>query len=304
LKIVAKSGCSIQQLEDRIHKGFKYLELQLSKEFVENKFNIHDYNHLLDSRWDVQSIHMPLIPDGDEFNMEYLGATKYAQVFFQTCKLAQTCADYYEHPITIVIHCGLPLNTLLKMPDSLTKIESMFTQALEYYKDVNFSIENIPAFGIKNNVMKFKQNCFTENVEIAQYFNKQLCTDSFHTTLDICHYLMTQLSMQFVLDFDKWKFVKRDLDFYFRENKDTINNIHLNNIREIGILKMNHGASFDASNQQDMDLLDEVFHLYQKYHYSCNLTLEVDEEDYLNIHHAQKLKKLIEQKYPLVQIDR
>lgn len=297
MKIVAKSGCSLRQLKDRQSKGFQYIELQLAKDFIDEKFDLERYRHVMSSNWDVQGIHMPLVPDGDEFNLEYLGHSNYNSVFIRACKLAQACADYYKHPVMIVIHAGLPLNTLLKMPDTLSKITFVFKQALEYYPDITFSIENITAYVIRNDTVQFKQNSFAENVELAQYFNNVLGTNRMHTTLDICHYLMTQLAMQFILNIDRWSQTKRDLEFYFQKNQPTINNIHLNNLRELGISKMNHGASFDESNDKDMALLNEIFELYKKYNYHCNLTLEVDEIDYENVLYAPKLKELIERKY-------
>ena len=304
MKIVAKSGCSIEQLLDRQKKGFQYIELQLAKEFVDEEFDLNNYTHVMSPHWDIQGIHMPLIPVGEEFDLEYLGVPKYSTLFLQVCQLAQACADYYKHSVMIVIHCGLPLSTLLKLPDTLDKITTIFKQALDCYSDITLSIENITSYVIRNNTVQFRQNCFTENVELAQYFNEALHTTRMHTTLDICHYLMTQLSMQFILDIDRWKQTRRDLEFYFCENQSTINNIHLNNMRELGISKMNHGASFDETNPDDMELLDWIFSLYKKYHYACNLTLEVDEVDYSNVQHAPKLKELIEKKYPLIQKDR
>ena len=304
MKIVAKSGCKLEQLEDRYNKGFRFFEIQLDREFVDETFSLANYNHIMSNCWDIQSIHMPIVPDGEEFNLEYLGDSKYSMILFNVCKIAQACADFYKHPIIIVIHDGIPIKSLIKMPDTLNKIVSIFEIVFKYYPSVIFSIENITSFVIKNKTVKFRQNCFTENVEIAQYLNKRLDTNRFGTTLDICHVLMTQLSMQFISDYPKWEDTKRDLEYYIAENQNTINNVHLNNMREIGIQKMNHGASFDKDNPSDMLILDNFFDLYQKYEYSCNVTLEVDEISYLDAINAKRLKDLIEERYLIVQKDR
>ena len=242
---------------------------------------------------------MPLIPNGEELNLEYFGDSKYSFIFLNTCELAERCADFYKHPVYVVIHCGLSLDILYKMLDSFRKIEEIFRLAMRYCPNIEFSLENSTPYRVTGKDVYFRQPAFAENVELAQHFNKVLDTNKFSTTFDICHYLMTDEMLCFLMNDSACRDIDKPLDWFFEQNQSCIKNIHLNNIRKLGIAKMEHGASFDDKCHKDMILLDKIFDLYKKFKYTCNITLEVDELNYLDAKEAFKLKKLIESRYDI-----
>ena len=294
MNIVAKSACDIKQITDRINKGFHHIEIQLTNDFLMPTRSLQDYSVIHSSKdWDIQNIHMPLTKI-DDVNLEYLGNSTYSSVFFNACKLAQDCALTYNHPVTLVIHCGQSLSNFKLMPSVLHDVEKILLLCMNYYPNVLFSIENLSPCYTKKGKVVLQPTAFGENVELANYFNNLFETNKFHTTIDICHILMTQNLLNFLkpessIDADDFS-----LEWYFKQNQSTVNNIHLNNIRGLGIKKMHHGASFVETNEHDMKLLKEIFSLYNKYNYFCNLTLEDDELDYIDIKEAPKLKSLIE----------
>ena len=59
--------------------------------------------------------------------------------------------------------------------------------------------------------------------------------------------------------------------YFFKENKDTINNIHLCNLTNLGLGYLEHGSPFCIENEDDMKLLEEIIDLYYKYDYNYNL---------------------------------
>ena len=298
MNLVAKSGVDINQIKDRINKGFSNLEIQLTSEFVNPIKDLNHYSVIYSSNdWDVQNIHMPLTNLG-EINLEYFGFSTYSSIFFSACKLAQETATFYNHPITLVIHCGTSLDDLQLMPDSLSKIEEIFYLATGYYPDVLFSIENLPPCYTKNKNVVLQNTAFSENVDLANYFNKALNTNCFYTAIDISSNIISlQKLLNFLAPESNIKMEYYSLDWYFKQNKNTINNIHLNNMRGLGLAKMHHGASFDEGNKNDIYLLNEIIQLYKKYDYNCNITLEVDELNYFDIKEAAKLKELIEKNF-------
>lgn len=294
MHIVAKSACDIRQIKDRVSKGFRHIEIQLTEDFLQPDRNTKFYSNIHSStEWDIQNIHMPLTKN-DDVNLEYLGVSQYSSIFFHACKLAQDCALNYKHPVTIVVHCGQSLSNLELMPAALHDIEKILSLCLGYYPDVLFSIENLSPCYTKNGKVMLIPTAFGENVELANHFNQLFETNRFHTTIDICHTLMTQNLLGFLQPESSVSQEDYNLEWYFKQNQKTVNNIHLNNIRGLGLKKMHHGASFKKENEQDMILLRKILALYKKYNYSCNLTLEVDEMDYFDIKEAPELKKLIE----------
>jgi hypothetical protein len=68
------------------------------------------------------------------------------------------------------------------------------------------------------------------------------------------------------------------LENYFEWNKNTIGLIHLGNTINSGYGLGEHGAAY--STEEDIELLKEFIALYEKYEFSCPITIEVYEKDY------------------------
>ena len=129
--LVAKSSCDRKQLLDRLSKGFKHIELQLTKDFLDKNLNLEKYyQDILDPDWDILSVHMPLISGGQDIDLEFFSLPEYKEVFENTCELAEKCAEYYNHPVTIVIHSSFTLRMYELIPILFDYIKDLFSKII------------------------------------------------------------------------------------------------------------------------------------------------------------------------------
>lgn len=292
--LVAKSSCSKKQLEDRYSKGFSHIELQLTKEFLEEDVRVEDfYKDILDPRWNILSVHMPLIAGGQDVDLEFFSLPKYRIVFKNVCKLTQKCAEYYNHPVSIIIHSSFTLRMYELIPVLFDYIKKLFSEVIFEYPDITFSFENVFPINLKDDHIFLQNNVFLENEILVKFFNNYFKKNIFFSTLDICHLLGTLNVMKIFEDEQKYKKFNFTIEDYFKSNLTTINNIHFNNIVGCGLDKMKHSAKFDKNKEEDVLLVKYLLSLYKKYNYTCPLTLEIDEEDYENAILAKEAKDLI-----------
>lgn len=291
LKIIAKSSCDIEQLNDRVKKGFNDIEIQLMGDFFNSKSQ-SQYRQILSKRWDIQNIHMPFIANKVDLPLEYIGNPDYSRVFLNVCHLAQSCAEYYGHRVNIVIHTKIPLNVMRNLPDALEKVKEFLAIGSNYAKDVNFSIENGALITISDNDIRINASSFDNNVQWAHHLNEMVLPNTFFTTLDTCHALMTHKDTEVLMCDNRFVKLEKNLGWFFKQNQKTVNNIHLCNMRGIGLGK-EHGDTFYESNLEDLMMLDTICELYRLNGLNCNITLEVNEADYTNIKKAPALKELI-----------
>lgn len=294
MKIVAKASEKIEQLNDRINKGFKYIELQLTEDFIKEDINIYSYlKNVLSENFDVVSVHMPLMK-GEDINLEYLSYEKYKISFENCCKLSNEIGKYYKHDITIVLHNNFNLDMYERMPILFDTVVNTLFKMLNKYDNINISLENVLPITEDYNTVFFRNTNFDENVRLTKYLNKMYGKTRFYNTLDICHALSHMEFLKAYSIDDTFKKYMLNLEDYFIAFKDTINNIHLNNIKSFGVGKGKHGTGFDKDSKEDMMLLNEIMELYKKYNYSCNLVIETNEEDYNNAVIAENVKNILE----------
>ena len=297
MKLVAKSSKELKQLNDRKERGFKHIELQLIEDFMNEDINVDEYiKDILSDDWTIETVHMPLVPDDIEINVEYLTYPKYRKIFSNCCRLSQKLAEYYNQDISIVIHAGISLELLKRMPILLESIVEVFNDEISKNPNITFSIENFLPFCVNKKGITLTTFCYFENVELAKYLNKVCNKKVFYTTLDICHMLSTIGTLELFQDIKECHKFIVEIEDFFKNNKTVINNIHLNNIRHLGVGKGKHGVSFDSNNVEDMHLLEYILDLYNKYEYKCNLVLEVIEDCYDLAILAEDLKHIIEEK--------
>lgn len=292
--LVAKSSCDRKQLLDRLSKGFKYIELQLTKDFLDKNLNLEKYyQDILDPNWDILSVHMPLISGGQDIDLEFFSLPEYKEVFENTCELAEKCAEYYNHPVTIVIHSSFTLRMYELIPILFDYIKDLFSKIILKYPNITFSFENVFPINIKDDHIFLQNNVFLENPILVQYFNNYFGKQLFFSTLDICHLLGTLHVMELFKDESKYQKYNFTIEDYFKSNASTINNIHFNNIVGCGLDKMKHSAAFDKHSTKDIELVKYLLKMYKKYNYNCQITLEIDEINYENAILAKEAKDLI-----------
>ncbi len=299
--ITAKSNHKPEQLMDRVNKGFKEIELQLTNDFLIPNKDLNDYfKSVLNNSWDIISIHMPLISGQQDINLEFLTCEKYKPIFIEVCTLAQKCAEFYKHDVTIVLHNSFSLKMYELIPCLFNEVKKILEYCIAKFPNVTYSMENIFPINVKYDYI-FLQNCsFLENVELAQYFNDFFNVKRFYTTLDICHALCTLKIMELYKSEPRYQKFLYTLESFFDGNKHLINNIHLNNIRNMGIEKGDHSAKFDKDNPNDTQLLCDILKLYKKYNLTCNITIEIDEANYDDAILAKECKDLINEQLMLL----
>lgn len=296
MKIVGKSGYFPNQLQDRYDKGFRNIEIQLLPDFLEDDLDIDlHFTNIKNSGLNVESIHVPLLANLDDVNLEYLSLPKFYKAFLNYCKLAQMCSEEFNHDVNIIVHNNFTLDMYEQIPPLFDFIKDAFILALDKYPNITFSLENLLVVLFRKDSVQFRNCGLFENVELAKFFNNYFNTTRFGTTLDICHMLSTLKSL---LNYENEEYFKQHtftIDEFFKQYKDTINNIHLNGMKNYGFSKGDHGSTFEKENMDDMNLLNYLLELYKKYEYDCNITIELYEPDVNNCTNAPVLKNLLEE---------
>lgn len=293
--IVSKAAPKIEQLIDRAEKGFTQIELQLTKEFFTCN-NLSIYDCVLSPNWDIVHVHMPFIPKESDLPIEFISNPKFKPIFLNVCKLSQKCAEYYKHDINIIIHTNIPLNTMNNLVETLNSVEDVIGYALDEFPSIHFSIENGALYSTRKDDIRINPSAFDNNVQWANYLNSKFNTQRFNTTLDICHMLMTIRGLGNIVNHPETAHLEKTIEWFFKQNRSLIKNIHLNNMRQHG-LKTDHSETFNYSILKDVEILNTIFELYNRYNLDCNLTLEVEESDYNDAIKAKELKNLLINRY-------
>lgn len=280
IKINAKSAPEMEQILAKVNVGFKNLELQLVHEFVsENEYRdvkkaIEEYGI------DISVVHTPLIAvEGEklleETSLEHILQDKYYEIFCDTCKFSQYIADMKKHRIKIVIH-----NTLSSEEWRITnlieeKIATKIKKVLDKYKDLDLVVENSTCVGEKT----FKSILGMEDVSFAVKELNKIIGDRSKTLLDTCHMMINWEAWKRVTynDLTDW-----DNAFYKSTTYEKLGLIHLNNMRDNGLNKENHGTSFEKNLESDLETLKQIMSAYEKFA-DCEITIEVREKDYKGI---------------------
>lgn len=293
MEILAKSLINKKQLDAKIKDGTNKIEIQLLEDFIDENISIRElFQETLKSNVVIYNVHAPLTNEED-FNLEYFSQDLIKKIFLKCCELSQEYAYQYNREINIIVHNSFTLQMYKSIPLLLNEIISIFEKVIIKYPDVIISFENIIPFSLKKNFYG-RAGFLKENVDLANYFNNICSKPIFGTTLDICHALTTLKCFEMFKGEPMYDKYNLNMEYFFMANKDTINNIHLCNLKNIGLGYMEHGTSFDISEFSDFKILHHVIELYRKYEYNALMTLEVIEENYLNCKNFRKTKESLE----------
>ena len=289
MKLLSKSSIDIAQLQARKKIGAEHIELQLLDDFLAEDLNLPALvEEIYQTGCIIHNVHAPLL-QGIELELpDFLSGDKNI-LFHKVCSFSQLLAEKYKHPITIIIHNSISINTYKKLNNSLEVIVNFFNDCIEQYPCIQFSIENLIPVIIKEKLIIGSEVFLDENVHLVHYLNHACKRPIFYTTLDTCHLFMTLKTLQALHPIHSF-----ELDYFFDKYKDTVNNIHLCNLKNMGYQKGDHGCAFNRTNESDMELLKELLDLYRKYKLDAYLTIEVYEEDYLRCDNLIETRKAIE----------
>ena len=273
MKIVAKSKFD-QNIYDKVLKGANAIELHLDDDFIKNPMM---WNEQIIKDVPIIAVHAPLIEGKNDTNIEVFSNR---QTLVKTCEFAKKIANTQGHRVTIICHLGTSPELLKKLGvyESLVFFVRDLANA---YEDLDFAIENVVPLesGVYEHVA-------LRAVEwnSSPKFVKDVAHPRVGTCLDTCHALMMIrffecLSKYIDKRYDEYEdFIRFGLESFFMENKDTIKWMHLAYTKTHGWGE-DHGLPFT---HLDAGYLKHILWLYDKYEYSCPISLEVQEDNYSN----------------------
>lgn len=290
-KIVAKSIIQKDELIAKLNLGVSDLEIQLLKEFEMGYTPKELFRKVKDLPFRVSAVHTPLT--SEELIIEDVILNKKGCMIEATMELAQLMADKCNCRVPVILHAESSLRTLQRMETNWVIIINKLQRLLVKYPKVDISIENTTLINYKKDRVVIREAFSYDNALIAKELNDITKSSRFYTTIDTCHLLgslkvlglMPELSSKCSDLFEE----------VFAVNANLCNNIHLAYVKESGIKYENHGMPFDVEDKESIMVLDNILRLYKKYNYTCPLTLEVREEDYLNCVNFIKTAKAVKE---------
>ena len=283
--ILAKSSMDINQIECKLNIGCDGIEIQLLDELVNG--SLGNYNLAKDvydlksfSNVPVNVVHSPLLSHYgfSDVNLESFLDSDFKmldQVFY----IANYFGQLQNKKVIVVVHSESDRDTMMLVSDTWKKVLNGVGCLLFKYPYTEIAIENVtPFIKVNSGDIHMCNNFHFDNIEMVRELRKQLNTDRVGTVLDICHAVITKRYMNVIYkEFDIEPTDDFELDTYFAKNKDYIKLVHLANTDGNGYGK-GHGTPFKSN---DFDELKDIIDLYYKYSYTCPVTLEVGESNYL-----------------------
>jgi len=274
MKIMIKSGLSEKNFIVRKKLNENNIEIQLLKEFYSNEISLMEYfNMIVNSELDISIIHTPLV-DGEDVEIDDFYDKVKKDIFFKTCELANMVGIKFNKNIIVIVHCAMNFNQDITNLNKIKLIDNVLLDGFNKYPNISIAIENIIPL-VNNYKGAYGRNGFlNDNCMYVNYFiEKYGFEDKIGTVLDTCHALITIK----LLEYCKMSIT---LDKFFEWNNNNVMLIHLANVGDNGYGKNNHGIGFIQG--KDLELLNDIMNLYNKYEYNCPITIEVREDDYLN----------------------
>lgn len=283
--IYAKSALKKDQIDVKNNIGCDGIEIQLLGELVKDGIgSYYDINEIVNLKefndCNIKVVHAPILSKVglSDMNLEDFSG-KHHKLLEQTFYIANYFGEIQGETIIIVIHSECNLKTLKSDESKWAKLICTFDILLSKYKNVEIAIENVtPIRSYKNGYLTLGNNFTFENIDIANELNKELRTNRFGTCLDICHAMISERYANKIYEGLEETSGDYSLNAYFKRNKSLIKLIHLADFKGNGYGKENHGTPFGKHNK---DKLRDIINLYNKYNYSCPITLEVREDDFL-----------------------
>lgn len=269
-KIVGKSIPNKTHLENRVKAGITDIEIQLYGKDI-------DVGEVLNTIYSVEglkinSVHTPLGVEG-EVNLEHLEIPYKKDLIQKTCAIANDIGQSYQQVIPVVIHSEVDMNDIDTYKQSWKVILKEIKLLLYYYPFVCFCIENIiPMVG--NDIPRTVHSFKFENVELVKYLRKELSSNRFYTTLDLCH-AISSIRMLEEWKRNSLKVEVPSLEDYFRENAEYCRICHFSDVINWGYGKDEHGVYYQK--QEDLERNVDLFDQYLSF---ADMVLEIQEPDY------------------------
>jgi len=274
MKILMKSSLIEKELLARKALNENNIEIQLFEEFYGEKISLIEYfNTIISSGLDISVIHTPLV-NGESVEIDHFYEKRKKSVFLKTCELSNMLGSRLKKNILVIVHCTMSYKEDINNSDKIKLIDDTLLYALNKYSNISIAIENVIPVVVNHPGIYGRDGFLNDNCLYVDYFTEKYgLKDRIGTVLDTCHALITMKLLQYCK-----KVIT--LDQFFSWNKSNIKLIHLANIGGNGYGKNNHGTGFIEGDE--LQLLNDIIELYFKYNYSCPITIEVSEKEYIN----------------------
>lgn len=292
-EIYAKSSFKIPNMKCKKRIGSNGIEIQLIEELRDNQGkNIRDFLPIEEAEWyDIRAVHCPLIDDKCLL-IEDIVIDKEFRLFERVCEIANHYGSKYNRQIIVVIHSESTLDNLYKYELIWTALKQRIKLLLNEYPYIKIGIENVTpcVFDIDSPEIRFANNFGFDNVSIVKCLREELRTTRIGTVLDTCHAGITEYYTRDIFDaIDKPYYFS--IKNFFDMNKDVCFLIHLSWFKDGGFKDGDHGIPFDETT---IFIFQTIMEFYKSFGYSCPLTLEVREDDYLVCENYQKMKTIVD----------
>lgn len=290
--IIGKSAVGYDQLRGQLEKG-RYVELQLLDE-IDKGVTAKDFMDIIHmcKDYSIKAVHTPLVDNENErtaVNLDELQNDRVCHRLEVSLELAGELSREQNSEVLVIVHNTGVLNEYERNTPLLARLSTSLLSYFTEYPLISLGIENVTPLFLGNGFV-FKNGCFFENVELAKFLSKKTGIEQrrIGTVLDVCHSRTTQRMMLKMLDGTGIKVP--DEREYFEKNKDVIKEIHLANVRGIGIPHSNHGIAYEKNER--MFMLEEMRY-YKEFCYNCNVTLEIREADYIKNANFERNYKML-----------
>lgn len=298
IRIYAKASFHSAEIREKIRCGCDGLEYNLQEDFL-RKGSCFETCYLQEifTMHNVEAVHVPFYGDGQVMNMEHVFQKKDVSPIRHVFRLAQYCAQVWQHRVLVVIHSSLSYYDYMQYEMVRRRLEEVLGQFFAEYPMVDLAVENVIPMEYKQNSKESPRLCngtFTDLPQIICSLREQF-GERVGTVLDLCHAAMTEKYMNLLLsaaEFLPQKNLPEHLDYsmehFFKMHQGICKLIHFNDFTGNGYMQ-NHGTPF-----QDQEKAAAWMRLYETYGYDCPLTLEIREEDYQNCVNYRKTKQMLE----------
>lgn len=268
--ILGKSALNKEQILDRLSKGCTSIEVHLSNEWtvLDSSLELTDickeFNNLI-GMVDIRAVHVPHL----EMSLEVLVSSKYEPLFVNACKVAQACANRWGHKVLVVVHTETCFDFMKRANNFLSSVRDRTLSILDKYPDVELGIENVIPLEFYGDDYHLRSGVLDDSFKFAESFNDE----RIGTVLDICHLKITDIYLR--------RFDKSGLFSSYSYEK--MIELHKN-------AKLVHLSTFEGAGYYDEHALPiteweemlEFCRQYKKYSFSCPITIEVNENNYLD----------------------
>ena len=283
--IYAKSALKIKDIDTKIDIGCDGIEIQLLSELVDGRVGRYfkaDEAFELDkfNEYPVKVVHCPLLSSYGlaDVNIESFVSRDFS-LLEQVCYIADYFGKIQSISVLVVIHSEMNMDNMIAV-NILDRVVNIVGYMIMKFRNIEIVLENVtPLRKVYKGEIYLSNNFHFDNIKITNYIRKELNTERVGTCLDTCHAMIADKYMKEIYRIlGDLEYKDFSLESFFDFNKDVIKLIHLSDVNGNGYGRGKHGIRFTDKTK---DRLKYIIDLYKKYGYTCPITLEVEETDYL-----------------------